>query len=645
MNKQKMTTAQALVKFLNQQYVEVDGEQYPFIQGIFTIFGHGNVVGLGQALEEAPGHLQVYQGCNEQGMAHIATGFAKQKKRKQICAVTSSVGPGAANMVTAAATATANRIPLLLLPGDTFATRQPDPVLQQVEQYGDGTVSTNDCFRPVSRYWDRVSRPEQLMAAMINAMRVLTDPADTGAVTICLPQDVQGEAWDYPDYFFAKRVHRIERRPATNVSLAEAVSLIRRKQKPLLVCGGGVRYSEAHDAFRIFAEHYAIPFGETQAGKSAIVASHPLNVGGIGTTGGLAANLLAKEADLVIGVGTRFTDFTTASKSLFSHPEVEFLNINVAEFDACKLDALKLIADAKEGLTALDVLLQSSGYQAQWGDSIQQAKQQWQTELARLFSIQYKPLDFIPEIAGHLDDKIDEYREALGTELTQTRVLGLMQQHMEEDAIVVGAAGSLPGDLQRIWFPKYPDTYHLEYGYSCMGYEIAAAVGAKIAAPEQPVYAMVGDGSYLMLHSELQTAIQENLKITILLFDNAGFGCINNLQMSQGMGSFGTENRHRNPKTGKMDGPLVKVDFAKNAESYGCKSYRVHDEAQLIAAIEEAKSHSGCVLIDIKVLPKTMTNGYEAWWRTGTAQVAQNPEIVCAADKIKEMVANHARQY
>ncbi|MDV5226763.1 3D-(3,5/4)-trihydroxycyclohexane-1,2-dione acylhydrolase (decyclizing) [Providencia rettgeri] len=645
MNKQTMTTAQALVKFLNQQYVEVDGEQYPFIQGIFTIFGHGNVVGLGQALEQAPGHLQVYQGCNEQGMAHIATGFAKQKKRKQICAVTSSVGPGAANMVTAAATATANRIPLLLLPGDTFATRQPDPVLQQVEQYGDGTISTNDCFRPVSRYWDRVSRPEQLMAAMINAMRVLTDPADTGAVTICLPQDVQGEAWDYPDYFFAKRIHRIERRPATTVSLAEAVELIRSKKKPLLVCGGGVRYSEAHDAFQKFAEHYAIPFSETQAGKSAVIASHPLNVGGIGTTGGLAANLLAKEADLVIGVGTRFTDFTTASKSLFSHPDVEFLNINVAEFDASKLDALKLIADAKEGLTALDHQLQGSGYQAQWGEKIQQAKQQWQSELARLFSIKYSPLDFVPEIAGHLDDKLAEYREVLGTELAQTRVLGLMQQHMEDNAIIVGAAGSLPGDLQRIWLPKCSDTYHLEYGYSCMGYEIAAAVGAKIAAPEQPVYAMVGDGSYLMLHSELQTAIQENLKITILLFDNAGFGCINNLQMSQGMGSFGTENRHRNPKTGQMDGALVKVDFAKNAESYGCKSYRVHDEAQLIAAIEDAKLQTGCVLIDIKVLPKTMTNGYEAWWRTGTAQVADKPEIVAAADKIKEMVENKVRQY
>lgn len=645
MNKQKMTTAQALVKFLNQQYVEVDGEQYPFIQGVFTIFGHGNVVGLGQALEEAPGHLRVYQGCNEQGMAHIATGFAKQKKRKQIFAVTSSVGPGAANMITAAATATANRIPLLLLPGDTFATRQPDPVLQQVEQYGDGTISTNDCFRPISRYWDRVSRPEQLMAAMINAMRVLTDPTDTGAVTICLPQDVQGEAWDYPDYFFEKRVHRIERRPATTISLNEAVSLIQSHKRPLLVCGGGVRYSEAHDVFLDFAQRYSIPFGETQAGKSAIVASHPLNVGGIGTTGGLAANLLAKDADLVIGVGTRFTDFTTASKSLFSHPNVKFLNINVAEFDAGKLDGLKVIADAKEALSAIDKLMQGSGYQAQWGEAISKAKQQWQTELTRLFSIQYKPLDFVPEVAGHLDDKLEEYKNVLGTELTQTRVLGLIQQNMEDNAIIVGAAGSLPGDLQRIWLPKHRDTYHLEYGYSCMGYEIAAAVGAKIAAPTQPVYAMVGDGSYLMLHSELQTAIQENLKITILLFDNAGFGCINNLQMSQGMGSFGTENRHRNPQTGLMDGPLVKVDFAKNAESYGCKSYRVHDETQLISAIEDAKLQLGCVLIDIKVLPKTMTNGYEAWWRTGTAQVANKPEIVAAADKIKHMVDNNVRLY
>ncbi|MDC9622008.1 3D-(3,5/4)-trihydroxycyclohexane-1,2-dione acylhydrolase (decyclizing) [Xenorhabdus sp. XENO-7] len=644
MNTKKMTMAQALVKFLNQQYIDVDGEEYPFIRGVFTIFGHGNVVGLGQALEQEPGHLRVYQGCNEQGMAHIATGFAKQKKRRQIFAVTSSVGPGAANMVTAAATATANRIPLLLLPGDTFACRQPDPVLQQVEQYGDGTISTNDCLRPVSRYWDRISRPEQLMSAMIHAMRVLTDPADTGAVTICLPQDVQGEVWNYPHYFFQKRVHRLERRPASLPSIQDALELIQRKKKPLLICGGGVRYSEAHDAFRQFAEIFNIPFAETQAGKSVIVAAHPLNCGGIGTTGCLAANLLAKEADLIIGVGTRFTDFTTASKSLFQNPEVEFLTINVAEFDACKLDAVGVVADAREGLNVIVQSLAKTAWRSGWQQEISQAKAAWQQELERLFAIQYQAGDK-PEIAGHLDDKLGEYSETLQTNLTQTRVLGLMARYLEPNAIIVGAAGSLPGDLQRVWQPKEPDTYHLEYGYSCMGYEIAASLGAKLACPDQPVYAMVGDGSYLMLHSELQTAIQENIKITVLLFDNAGFGCINNLQMSQGMGSFATENRYRNQQSGRLDGGLVQVDFAKNAESYGCKSYRVHDEQQLITALLDAQTQPCATLIDIKVLPKTMTHDYESWWRTGTAQIADNPAITQAAENIREYVEKKTRQY
>ncbi|MBD2793920.1 acetolactate synthase catalytic subunit [Xenorhabdus szentirmaii] len=641
---QKMTMAQALVKFLNQQYIHIDGEECPFIQGIFTIFGHGNVVGLGQALEQQPGHLRIYQGCNEQGMAHIATGFAKQKKRRQIFAVTSSVGPGAANMITAAATATANRIPLLLLPGDTFACRQPDPVLQQVEQYGDGTISTNDCFRPVSRYWDRISRPEQLMAAMINAMRVLTDPADTGAVTICLPQDVQGEVWDYPDYFFQKRVHQIERRPASSSRVQDALALIQRKKKPLMICGGGVRYSEAHDAFRQFAEIFNIPFAETQAGKSAIVADHSLNCGGIGTTGCLAANLLAKEADLIIGVGTRFSDFTTASKSLFQHPEVEFLTINVAEFDACKLDAIGVLADARDGLNAIAHELAKTAWRSGWQQEIPQAKAAWKQELNRLFSIQYQA-GFKPEISGHLDEKLAEYSEVLQTNLTQTRVLGLMDQYLEPNAIIVGASGSLPGDLQRVWQPKVPDTYHLEYGYSCMGYEIAASLGAKLACPEQPVYAIVGDGSYLMLNSELQTAIQENIKVTVLLFDNAGFGCINNLQMSQGMGSFATENRYRNPQNGQLDGALIPVDFAKNAESYGCKSYRVHNEQQLIAALLDAQKQSNATLIDIKVLPKTMTHDYESWWRTGTAQIADNPAITESAERIREYIEKKARQY
>ncbi|CAM3659425.1 3D-(3,5/4)-trihydroxycyclohexane-1,2-dione hydrolase [Vibrio aerogenes CECT 7868] len=639
----RMTTAQALVKFMNQQYVEFDGGQHQFIHGVFTIFGHGNVLGLGQALEENAGELVVHQGCNEQGMAHAAMGFAKQNKRKKIYAVTSSVGPGAANMVTAAATATANRIPVLFLPGDTFATRQPDPVLQQVEQYHDASISTNDCFKPVSRYWDRINRPEQLMSAMINAMRVLTDPADTGAVTICLPQDVQGEAYDFPEYFFQKRVHRIERRPATEAMIQDAVSLIKHKKKPLLVCGGGVRYSEAHEAFRQFAETFNIPFGETQAGKSAIVSDHELNLGGVGTTGCLAANLIAKEADLVIGVGTRFTDFTTASKSLFQNPDVDFLTINVSEFDAVKLDAVPVIADAKAALDALTPALQAAGYKNSYAGEIQSARQAWQAELQRLFTL--KAADgFVPEIDGHFDNQLEEYKNALNTRLTQTRVLGILDQHLEDNAIVVGAAGSLPGDLQRLWQPKQPDTYHMEYGYSCMGYEVGAAVGAKIARPDQPVYTMLGDGSYMMLHSELQTSVQEGVKINVVLFDNASFGCINNLQMSQGMGSYGTENRFRDPETGQMTGPLVPVDFAKNAESYGCKAYRVHTEEELVAAIADAKQQTVSTLIDIKVLPKTMTHGYEAWWHCGTAQVAEKPEIVEAAKDIRRVLAK-ARQY
>ncbi|SHO58636.1 3D-(3,5/4)-trihydroxycyclohexane-1,2-dione acylhydrolase (decyclizing) [Vibrio quintilis] len=639
----KMTTAQALVKFMNQQYIEFDGSQHKFIHGVFTIFGHGNVLGLGQALEEDAGDLIVHQGCNEQGMAHAAMGFAKQNKRKKIYAVTSSVGPGAANMVTAAATATANRIPVLLLPGDTFATRQPDPVLQQVEQYHDASISTNDCFKPVSRYWDRINRPEQLMSAMINAMRVLTDPADTGAVTICLPQDVQAEAYDFPEYFFQKRIHRIERRPPTEAMIDDAVQLIQRKKKPLLVCGGGVRYSEAHETFRTFAETHNIPFGETQAGKSAVVYDHELNLGGIGTTGCLAANLIAKEADLIIGVGTRFTDFTTASKSLFQNPEADFLTINVSEFDASKLDATSVVADAKSALEAISTKLQTAGYTNGYTGEIRTAKQAWHEELERLFTLKVND-EFVPEVDGHFDNQLEEYRQALNTDLTQTRVLGILDQQLEDNAIVVGAAGSLPGDLQRLWQPKQPDTYHMEYGYSCMGYEIGAAVGAKIASPDQPVYTMVGDGSYMMLHSELQTSVQEGVKINVVLFDNASFGCINNLQMSQGMGSFGTENRFRDPQTGQMTGQLVPVDFARNAESYGCKTYRVYTEADLIEAIADAKRQTVSTLIDIKVLPKTMTHGYEAWWHCGTAQTAGKPEIVAAANEIRQ-VLKKARQY
>ncbi|WP_182029526.1 3D-(3,5/4)-trihydroxycyclohexane-1,2-dione acylhydrolase (decyclizing) [Priestia aryabhattai] len=634
----RMTTAQALVKFLNQQYVEFDGKQHQFIKGIFTIFGHGNVVGLGQALEEDPGNLDVYQGRNEQGMANAAMAFAKQKHRKQIMACTSSVGPGSANMVTTAATASANNIPVLLLPGDVFATRQPDPVLQQIEQSYDLSISTNDAFRPVSKYWDRVSRPEQLMTAMINAIRVLTNPADTGAVTICLPQDVQGEAWDFPAYFFQKRVHRIERRLPTRDSLADAIQAIKTKKKPIIICGGGVRYSEAAKELKQFASEFHIPFGETQAGKSAVESDYRYNLGGIGVTGNSAANTIAKDADLVIGVGTRFTDFTTSSKQLFQHPDVQFLTINTSEFHANKLDAVKLVADAKEGLFALRKELMSIGYQSGYTTEIASAKDAWEAELERLHSIRFTGADFIPEIKGHLDESLAEYAESLGTQLTQTEVIGEVNKLLDDNSVIVGAAGSLPGDLQRMWKSNKPNTYHMEYGYSCMGYEVSGALGVKLAEPAKEVYAMVGDGSYQMLHSELITSLQERKKINILLFDNSGFGCINNLQMSNGMGSFGTEFRYRNDETGKLNGNVMKIDFAASAAGYGVKTYRVSSLEELKTAMEDSQKQETSTLIDIKVLPKTMTNGYESWWHVGVAEVSENHHVQEAyKDKVKNL--------
>lgn len=640
----RLTTAQALVRFLNQQMVEFDGKVEPFVKGVFTIFGHGNVLGIGQALEEDPGHLEVYQGRNEQGMAHAAVAFAKQKHRRQIMACTSSIGPGAANMLTAAATATVNRIPVLLLPGDVFATRQPDPVLQQIEHPHDLTVTTNDAFRAVSKYWDRIHRPEQLMTAMINAMRVLTDPADTGAVTIALPQDVQGEVYDFPAYFFQKRIHRIERRVPTASSVQEAVQLIQKKKKPLLICGGGVRYSEAAFAFKRFAEKFHIPFGETQAGKSAIESAHPYNLGGIGVTGNLSANRIAKDADLVIGVGTKYNDFTTGSKQLFQHPDVDFITINVSEYDSYKLDSLKIVADAKLALEALEKELEAIGYRSAYTDEIEAVKAEWNKELNRLWQIEYQEEGFQPEVAGHRDEMLPEFVETFESALTQTAVIGQINQLIDEDAIIVGASGSLPGDLQRMWETRKPNTYHMEYGYSCMGYEICGALGVKMAEPDREVYAMVGDGSYLMLHSELITSLQEGLKINVLLFDNAGFGCINNLQMSNGMGNFATEFRYRNQHTGQMDGELMNIDFAQSAAGYGVKTYRVKTLAELKAALEDAKKQTISTLIDIKVLPKTMTDGYESWWHVGIAGTSKKSKVNEAhADKEKNL--KKARKY
>ncbi|MFZ5967553.1 MAG: 3D-(3,5/4)-trihydroxycyclohexane-1,2-dione acylhydrolase (decyclizing) [Bacillota bacterium] len=642
----RLTMAQALVKFLDNQYVEFDGKQEKFVKGIFTIFGHGNVLGIGQALEQNPGDLIVHQGRNEQGMAHAAIGFAKQRNRKQIYACTSSVGPGAANMVTAAATATANRIPVLFLPGDVYATRQPDPVLQQIEQFHDLTISTNDAFKAVSKYWDRISRPEQLMSACIHAMRVLTDPADTGAVTLALPQDVQGEAYDYPEYFFQKRVHRIERRPASMEMIQDAVALISKKKKPMLICGGGVRYSEAAEIFKKFAEKFNIPFGETQAGKSAIVWNHELNLGGIGETGSLAANTIAKEVDLVIGVGTRYTDFTTSSKWIFQNPEVDFVNINIAAFDAYKLDAVKVVADAKVALTSLYNELEKIGYKTDYLNEIKDAREELIAEIDRVYAVEYTGKGFVPEIADHIDREavFEEFQKITGSCLTQSQVLGVLNDMLSETDIIVGASGSLPGDLQRAWRPKGENTYHMEYGYSCMGYEVNASLGVKMAEPDKEVYTFVGDGSYMMLHSELPTSIQERKKINVILFDNMTFGCINNLQLEHGMDSFGTEFRFRNEETGKLDAGFVPIDFAMNAASYGCKTYKVTTIEELKEAIIDSKKQTVSTLIDIKVLPKTMIHKYHSWWRVGVAEVSESERIQGVYKKLQENI-DRARRY
>lgn len=644
----RLTVAQALVKFLNNQYVEFDGKEVPMFEGIFGIFGHGNVIGIGQALEEDPGHLIMRMGRNEQGMAHAAMGFAKQKRRKQMYACTSSVGPGAANMVTAAATATANCIPVLFLPGDTYADRQPDPVLQQMEQTVSLTTTTNDAFRAVCKYWDRVTRPEVLMTACINAMRVLTDPAETGAVCIALPQDVEGEAWDYPEYFFQKRVHHIDRVKPTERAIEEAVKAIAKAERPLMIFGGGVKYSEAEAVFQKFAEKYGIPFGETQAGKGTITWEHELNMGGVGETGGLAANTLAKDADVVIGVGTRYTDFTTSSKWIFQNPNVQYVNINVSRFHAYKLDGIQVVGDAGAALEMLDEALGKTGYHVSdaYAADIKAAKAAYTKEVERVFHIQFGD-NFVPEVDDDFDYKAAEkaYKEAVGETLPQTRVLGLLEEHMDPNGIIVGASGSLPGDLQRVWRPKTVGSYHVEYGFSCMGYEVNAALGVKLAEPEREVYALVGDYAYMMLHSELPTSIAEGKKINVIVFDNMQGGCINNLEIGHGQGSYGTEFRFRNEKTGQLDGAYVPVDFAMNAASYGCKSYTAHTEEELIAAIEDAKKQKVSTLIDCKVMPKTMVHGYGDWWRVGIAQVSKSKKIHDCYENLMKPHYDAARKY
>lgn len=643
MGKLTMTVGQAIVKFLDNQYVSLDGKEEKFIDGIFTIFGHGIVCGLGQALDEDKHGIKVYQGRNEQGMAHVAAGFAKQSNRRRIIPCASSIGPGAANMVTAVADATANNIPLLVFTGDTFSTRQPDPVLQQIEQFHDASITTSDAFRPVSRYWDRVYRPEQLMSALLNAMDILTDPEKAGGVCISLPQDVQGESFAYPDYFFKKRVHRITRTAPDELELKDAIELIRAKKKPLVIVGGGARYSEAADTLIKFCEAFNIPLAETQSGKSVIRSSHPLNLGGIGVTGNSAANTIASEADLIIGVGTRLTDFTTGSKELFRNPDVDFVLVNVSRYHAKKLDALPLVADAKVGILAITAGLEKENYRSDYTSQIQKAKKAWEDEMeiltANTYGEGYNSLIQAKEMGIE-----EEFIDVTGGSITQTAALGIIRKHIEEDAIVVGAAGSLPGDLQRMWTTEYKDSYHMEYGYSCMGYEIAATLGAKIAEPQRSCYGMVGDGSFMMLHSEIATALQEDKKITVLLFDNCGFGCINNLQMGKGIGSLATMFRYRKDETKKQDGDLMVTDFAMIGKGYGMTTFTAKTAEELATALEEAKSIKNSVLIDIKVLPKSMTDGYGSWWHVGIGD-SQTNEVIKAAHEERMDHLEKARLY
>ena len=596
----RLTMAQATVKYLANQHVARDGEQQPMFAGMWGIFGHGNVSGIGQALEEYRGDLRFYRPQNEQGMVHAAIAYAKMKNRLQMFACTSSIGPGALNMVTGAGTATVNRLPVLLLPGDIFANRKPDPVLQQVEYPMSMDVSANDAFRPVSRFWDRINRPDQILASLPEAMRILTDQAETGAVTICLPQDVQTEAYDYPLAFLEPTVHTVYRGVPSPEAVADAVSLLKAAQRPVIVTGGGTIYSEATAALSDFADALGIPVVETQAGKGALPWNHPWNAGPVGSNGGLAANRLAREADLVICVGTRLSDFSTASHTAFANPDVRFVSINVCARDAHKFGALPLVCDAREGLTALAMAAQAAGVRsaASYGDRVETLKAEWDGAVNALRRVD------TPEF------------------LSQAQAIGIVNDAAGPRDVVVCAAGGLPGDLLKLWRPTDPKSYHLEYGFSCMGYEVAGALGAKMADPSREVIVMVGDGSYLMLHTEIVTSFAEGVKIIIVLLDNGGFQCIRGLQEGCGSPAFGNELRQRNPATGELDGSYMQIDFAKNAESLGALAMRADSEGALREALERAKAADRTTLIEVKIDNTRRVPGFESWWDVPIAEVS-----------------------
>jgi len=598
----RLTAAQALVRFLAAQYVERDGVEQRFFGGCFGIFGHGNVAGIGEALYESPELLTYYQARSEQGMVHVASGYARMRNRLGALACTSSIGPGATNMITGAALATVNRLPVLLLPGDIFASRRPDPVLQQLEDPSAGDVSVNDCFRPVSRYFDRIWRPEQVVAAALQAMRVLVNQAETGAVTLAFPQDVQVEAYDYPEDFLAKRVWHVPRPLPDEPALARAVELIRAAKRPLLVAGGGVIYSEATDVLRRLCEQTGIPVGETQAGKGSLPYDHPSALGAIGVTGTFAANRVAAEADLVLGIGTRWSDFTTASKTAFRDPGVRFVNVNVADFDAAKHAGVPLVGDARVTLERLAELLGGWAVDDAYRAQAARLNVEWDEEVSRLYALEHEPLP------------------------AQSAVLGAVNDASAPADVVVCAAGAMPGDLHKLWRTRDPKGYHVEYGYSCMGYEIAGGLGVKLAAPEREVYVLVGDGSYLMLSSELVTSIQEGVKLTIVLVDNRGYNSIGSLSRSLGTDGFGTLYRFRRDGSLGVDSArstdYLPVDLAANAESLGARVIRAASIEELRAGLEAAKAETRTTVIAIEVDRHEGVPGYESWWDVAVAEVS-----------------------
>jgi 3D-(3,5/4)-trihydroxycyclohexane-1,2-dione acylhydrolase (decyclizing) len=591
----RLTAAQALVRFLAVQVVERDGERHRFFGGCFGIFGHGNVGGIGEALFERPDLLRFVPARNEQSMVHAAVGYARQRNRLGAWACTSSIGPGATNMVTGAALATVNRLPVLLLPGDVFASRVPDPVLQQLEASGRGDVSVNDCFIPVSRYFDRIERPEQVIPAALAAMRVLTSPAETGAVTLAFPQDVQAEAFEVPDAFLAERVWHVPRALPDDASLAAAAEAIRAAHRPLVVAGGGTIYSEATETLRRLCEQTGIPVGETQAGKGSLPYDHPSCLGAVGSTGTLAANRLAAEADLVVGVGTRFGDFTTASKTAFRHRDVRFVNVNVAPHDAVKHGAIALVGDARATLERLSELLAGYAVDADYRAEAARLAGAWAGEVDRLYGVEQDPP-------------------------AQSAVIGAVNAAVGPADVVVCAAGSMPGDLHKLWRTRDPKGYHVEYGYSCMGYEIPAGLGAKLAAPEREVYVLVGDGSFLMLPSELVTAVQEGVKLTVVLVDNGGYASIGALSRSLGTEGFGTE-------------LAVDVDLAACAESLGAKAMRAGTVDELRVALATARAETCTTVIVVPADRNTGVPSYESWWDVPVAEVAEAASVRAAREE------------